>query len=249
MTSRPTTWPPASARRWSWPVWPYAGSAASATSSIDPALLTTDAEALVTRGDIDIVVEVIGGIEPARVADHVRLDQAASRRHRQQGAARRGRRRPCTRPPRSTAATSTSRPPSPAPSRCCGRCASPWPATRSTASSASSTAPPTTSSTRWTPRAPSFTEALDEAQALGYAEADPTADVEGFDAAAKAAILAGIAFHTPGDGRRGAPRGHHRDHRRRRRLGQGDGLRHQAAGHLRAAPTTAARSASACTRR
>ena len=35
-----------------------------------------------------------------------------------------------------------------------------------------------------------------EAQALGYAEADPTADVEGFDAAAKAAILAALAFHT-----------------------------------------------------
>ncbi|HEY0186412.1 MAG TPA: homoserine dehydrogenase [Cellulomonas sp.] len=38
--------------------------------------------------------------------------------------------------------------------------------------------------------------AVAEAQALGYAEADPTADVEGFDAAAKAAILASLAFHT-----------------------------------------------------
>ena len=42
----------------------------------------------------------------------------------------------------------------------------------------------------------SFADALAEAQALGYAEADPTADVEGFDAAAKAALLAGLAFHT-----------------------------------------------------
>jgi homoserine dehydrogenase len=42
-----------------------------------------------------------------------------------------------------------------------------------------------------------FGEALDEATALGYAEADPTADVEGYDAAAKAAILASLAFHTP----------------------------------------------------
>ncbi len=42
----------------------------------------------------------------------------------------------------------------------------------------------------------SFAAALAEAQALGYAEADPTADVEGLDAAAKAAILASIAFHT-----------------------------------------------------
>src|SRR4051812_41365035 len=41
-----------------------------------------------------------------------------------------------------------------------------------------------------------FAEALDEAQELGYAEADPTADVEGFDAAAKAAILASLAFHS-----------------------------------------------------
>lgn len=38
--------------------------------------------------------------------------------------------------------------------------------------------------------------AVKEAQTLGYAEADPTADVEGFDAAAKAAILASLAFHT-----------------------------------------------------
>ena len=41
-----------------------------------------------------------------------------------------------------------------------------------------------------------FSAALKEAQQLGFAEADPTADVEGHDAAAKAAILAGLAFHT-----------------------------------------------------
>ncbi|MGB7165828.1 MAG: homoserine dehydrogenase [Mycobacterium sp.] len=41
-----------------------------------------------------------------------------------------------------------------------------------------------------------YEKALADASALGYAEADPTADVEGFDAAAKAAILASIAFHT-----------------------------------------------------
>jgi len=41
-----------------------------------------------------------------------------------------------------------------------------------------------------------FADAVAQAQALGYAEADPTADVEGFDAAAKAAILASLAFHT-----------------------------------------------------
>ena len=41
----------------------------------------------------------------------------------------------------------------------------------------------------------SYEEALAEAQGLGYAERDPTADVEGFDASAKAAILAGVAFN------------------------------------------------------
>ncbi|WP_038469113.1 homoserine dehydrogenase [Arthrobacter sp. PAMC 25486] len=41
-----------------------------------------------------------------------------------------------------------------------------------------------------------FADALAEATRLGYAEADPTADIEGHDAAAKGAILASLAFHT-----------------------------------------------------
>jgi len=41
-----------------------------------------------------------------------------------------------------------------------------------------------------------FADVLKEAQTLGYAEADPTADIEGFDAAAKAALLASLAFHS-----------------------------------------------------
>ncbi|MDQ7878882.1 homoserine dehydrogenase [Microbacterium sp. QXD-8] len=41
-----------------------------------------------------------------------------------------------------------------------------------------------------------FSQVLADAQRLGYAEADPTADVEGYDAAQKAAILASLAFHT-----------------------------------------------------
>lgn len=49
--------------------------------------------------------------------------------------------------------------------------------------------------TRMSENGMSFTEALAEAKALGYAEADPTADVEGHDAAAKCAILASIAFN------------------------------------------------------
>jgi len=43
----------------------------------------------------------------------------------------------------------------------------------------------------------SYEDVLSRAQELGYAEADPTADVSGADAAAKMAILARLAFHTP----------------------------------------------------
>jgi homoserine dehydrogenase len=43
----------------------------------------------------------------------------------------------------------------------------------------------------------SYEDVLARAQELGYAEADPTADVSGADAAAKMAILARLAFHTP----------------------------------------------------
>ena len=70
--------------------------------------------------------------------------------------------------------------------------------------------------------------------ALGYAEADPTADVDGYDAAAKAAILASIAFHTRVTAadvyREGIPTSPPADIAAARRAG----LRDQAAGDLRA---------------
>lgn len=50
--------------------------------------------------------------------------------------------------------------------------------------------------TKMTEEGTDYAAALAEAQQLGYAEADPTADVEGFDAGAKAAIIASIAFGT-----------------------------------------------------
>jgi homoserine dehydrogenase len=50
--------------------------------------------------------------------------------------------------------------------------------------------------TRMTEAGLCFTEALAEAERLGYAEEDPTADIEGFDAAAKAAIIASVAFRS-----------------------------------------------------
>src|ERR1700730_1533642 len=63
--------------------------------------------------------------------------------------------------------------------------------------------------TRMTEERCSLADALAEAQALGYAEPDPTADIDGFDAAAKAAIIASIAFGArvvAGDGPRGGSR-------------------------------------------
>jgi homoserine dehydrogenase len=50
--------------------------------------------------------------------------------------------------------------------------------------------------TQMVQRGTTYAEALADAQALGYAEADPTEDVTGADAAAKIAILASVAFHT-----------------------------------------------------
>ena len=50
--------------------------------------------------------------------------------------------------------------------------------------------------TRMTKSGCSYEDALKEAQTLGFAEADPSADVEGFDAAYKLSILASLAFHT-----------------------------------------------------
>ena len=49
--------------------------------------------------------------------------------------------------------------------------------------------------TRMSETGESFTEALGEAERLGYTELDPSADIEGFDAAAKLAILASLAFN------------------------------------------------------
>ena len=94
-----------------------------------------------------------------------------------------------------------------------------------------------------------YQEALDEATALGYAEADPTADVEGFDAAAKAAILAGIAFHTrvrlDDVYREGMTEVTAADFASAKE----HGLHHQAARHLRAGRATAGPSPPACTPR
>jgi homoserine dehydrogenase len=158
-------------------------------------LITTDATALVKRGDIDVVVEVIGGIEPARslittafehgaavvTANKALLAEEGSALHaaaEQQGtdlyyeAAVAGA-IPLVRPLRESLAGDKV-------NRVLG-------IVNGTTNFILD---------RMDTSGAGYSEALDEATALGYAEADPTADVEGFDAAAKAAILAGIAFHT-----------------------------------------------------
>jgi homoserine dehydrogenase len=162
---------------------------------VDPALLTTDATGLVTRPDIDVVVEVIGGIEPARslmlsaikagksvvTANKALLAEDGQTLHaaaREAGvdlyyeAAVAGA-IPLLRPLRDSLAGDRV-------NRVLG-------IVNGTTNYILD---------RMDSLGAGFTESLEEAQALGYAEADPTADVEGFDAAAKAAILARLAFHT-----------------------------------------------------
>ncbi|BBC32958.1 Homoserine dehydrogenase [Streptomyces graminofaciens] len=162
---------------------------------IDPALVTTDATALVKRGDLDVVVEVIGGIEPARSLITTAFEHGASvvsankALLAQDGAAlhavadEHGKDLyyeaavagaiPLIRPLRESLAGDKI-------NRVMGIVNG---TTNFILDKMDSTGA-------------GYQEALDEATALGYAEADPTADVEGFDAAAKAAILAGIAFHS-----------------------------------------------------
>ncbi|WP_100498259.1 homoserine dehydrogenase [Geodermatophilus chilensis] len=158
-------------------------------------LLTTDARGLVTRDDVDLVVEVIGGIEPVRslllaafeagksvvsankallADDGVELHAAAAKagvdlyyEAAVAGAI------PLLRPLRESLAGDQLR-------RVVG-------IVNGTTNYILS---------RMAETGHGFTEALAEATELGYAEADPTADVDGFDAAAKAAILASLAFHT-----------------------------------------------------
>jgi homoserine dehydrogenase len=159
-------------------------------------LLTTDAEALVTRDDVDLVVEVIGGIEPARTlmmaafesgksvvsANKALLADDGPALH--AAAAKAGvdlyyeaavaGAIPLLRPLRESLAGDQ---------------------LRKVVGIVNGTTNYILS--RMVETGAGFAEALAEATELGYAEADPTADVDGFDAAAKAAILASLAFHTP----------------------------------------------------
>ena len=76
-----------------------------------------------------------------------------------------------------------------------------------------------------------FAEVLAEAQKLGYAEADPSFDIDGIDAAHKLAILAALAFGRPVDFGAVHVEGIRDVSRARHRVGRGARLPHQAAGH------------------
>ncbi|MCK8434719.1 homoserine dehydrogenase [Streptomyces sp. D2-8] len=162
---------------------------------IDPALITTDATALVKRGDIDVVVEVIGGIEPARGLITTAFEHGASvvsankALLAQDGAALHAVADQHDKDLYYEAAVA-------------GAIPLIRPLRESLAGDKINRVMGIVNGTtnfildKMDSTGAGYQEALDEATALGYAEADPTADVEGFDAAAKAAILAGIAFHT-----------------------------------------------------
>ena len=147
---------------------------------VDPSLFTADAAALVARDDVDIVVEVVGGIEPVRslaAVGHGVAARAWSRPTRRCWPT--GRRDAARQAAEATASTSTTRRASPVRSRCCGRCARALSATASPACSGIVNGTTNYILTRMDETGAGFAEALEEATALGYAEADPTADVDG----------------------------------------------------------------------
>ncbi|MEU4654542.1 homoserine dehydrogenase [Streptomyces sp. NPDC023723] len=164
-------------------------------AGIDPALVTTDATALVKRGDIDVVVEVIGGIEPARTLITAAFEHGASvvsankALIAQDGTALH-------------AAAAANEKDLYYEAAVAGAIPLLRPLRESLAGDKVNRVLGIVNGTtnfildKMDSTGAGYQEALDEATALGYAEADPTADVEGFDAAAKAAILAGIAFHS-----------------------------------------------------
>ncbi|MFJ2827410.1 homoserine dehydrogenase [Streptomyces sp. NPDC087263] len=168
---------------------------AKVREGIDPGLITTDATALVKRGDIDVVVEVIGGIEPARTLITTAFEHGASvvsankALLAQDGAALHAAAQEQGKDLYYEAAVA-------------GAIPLIRPLRESLAGDKINRVMGIVNGTtnfildKMDSTGAGYQEALDEATALGYAEADPTADVEGFDAAAKAAILAGISFHT-----------------------------------------------------
>ncbi|GCA96444.1 homoserine dehydrogenase [Mycolicibacterium sp. NCC-Tsukiji] len=158
-------------------------------------MLTDDIEALVSRDDVDIVIELMGPVEPARKAIMAALEQGKS----------------VVTANKALMAQSTGELAQAAEkarvdlyfeAAVAGAIPVIRPLTQSLAGDVvCRVAGIVNGTTNYILSAMSetgadYADALAEAGVLGYAEADPTADVEGYDAAAKAAILASIAFHT-----------------------------------------------------
>ena len=129
-------------------------------------------------------------------ADHHRARSRASRWSRRTRSCSPTSGSSCSRPPTGPASTCCSRPRWPVGSRSCGRCARACGVSRSRRVMGIVNGTTNYILTKMTEQGAAYEAALVEAQQLGYAERDPTADVEGFDAGAKAAIMASIASGT-----------------------------------------------------
>jgi homoserine dehydrogenase len=162
---------------------------------VPPELLTTDAAELISRDGVDVVIEVIGGIEPARslllsalrtgrsvvTANKALLAECGPELYAAADAAGAdlyfeaavGGAIPLLRPLRESLAGDRI-------TRVTGIVNGTTNFILSAMDSSGA----------------GYAETLEEASRLGYAEADPSADVDGYDAASKAAILASLAFHT-----------------------------------------------------
>ncbi|WP_306360610.1 homoserine dehydrogenase [Nocardia sp. CC227C] len=158
-------------------------------------LLTTDSEALVTRDDVDIVVELMGGIDPARALIKQALDAGKSviTANKALLADYTG---------ELAAAAENSRADLYFEAAVAGAIPVMRPLIQSLSGDRVNRVVGIVNGTTnfilsaMAETGADYHDVLAEATRLGYAEADPTADVEGFDAAAKAAILASVAFHT-----------------------------------------------------
>jgi homoserine dehydrogenase len=162
---------------------------------LDQGLFTTDAAALVAREDVDLVVEVIGGIEPARSLIMAALQRGASVVTANKAMLAEDGATLFAEAERAGADLYFE-------ASVAGAIPIIRPLRESLVGDEITSVMGIVNGTtnfildKMDSDGAGFAEALAEAQELGYAEADPTADVEGFDAAAKAAILASLAFHS-----------------------------------------------------
>ncbi|MBM7366598.1 homoserine dehydrogenase [Gordonia hydrophobica] len=162
---------------------------------VDPALLTDDPMALVQRDDVDLVVELIGGIKPARKLILTALEGGKSvvTANKALMAEHAGELSKAAEDRRVDLYFEAS---------VAGAIPVIRPLTQSLAGdSVTRVAGIVNGTTNFIlsemgESGAGYGKVLAEAGRLGYAEADPTADVEGYDAASKAAILASIAFHS-----------------------------------------------------